>query len=333
MPAQPGASPYQEPTWVPDPHDDSFEAGAQRLTIEAYAERQRMRQEQPVATLNRGGTPPDFVTEHGTRTHTWIGGPGGGGSVVVRVRRFHVLDAIEYEVDQANTEDDLYDTLLRHAPTVALREDAILLARGARRFRLPSRRRVPAPWDQPVYPADFDPGAAARLKVIEDAARRRAQQVPGLAGSRLVSQGRRRGGCRIEPIEPINNDPTSILYCALATGSPHSYRITIEPTGAGPERPGAGVPRWAEIDALRGDTWYECKCGYEALLNGAARGDGAARAVLDKLTRQVLNHRDIAQTCGLTYRYIVSSNWVRDRLQAEWFGNVVIDVVESEWCN
>ena len=83
---------------------------------------------------------------------------------------------------------------------------------------------------------------------------------------------------------------------------------------------------------LRGNTWYECKCGYEALLTGAARGDGVARAVLAKLDHQVLNHVDIARTCGLEYRYIVSNERVANILRERWFGNVVINVVPFEGC-
>ncbi len=313
--------------YAPDPFDTSFEAALERANIRDYAERQRMQAERPVATLDRGGSPPDFITEHGQRRIDWLGGPGGGGSEIARIRRFHVLDAIEAAVGRANTERDLEAVLDRYVPMVAL------LNRG---IDLPTRRRALEPmirplispiWDEPVFPSDLDPQAITRLEVFETAARRRAQTVPALAQSRLVPQRRRRGGCRLEPISPLGDDPLSVLYCHQATGSPYSYRITIESATGAPTR------RWAEIDALRGDTWYECKCGYEALLTGAARGEGVARAVLERLDRQVLNHADIARTCGLQYRYIVSNNTVRNILQNRWFGNVVIDVVPFEPCD
>jgi hypothetical protein len=54
--------------------------------------------------------------------------------------------------------------------------------------------------------------------------------------------------------------------------------------------------------------------------------------VLAKQTRQVLNHVAIARECGLEYRYIVSNERVRDILQDQWFGNVVIDVRPWEPC-
>lgn len=324
----PSGGTYQVPIWVPDQTDNTLEAMLQRGAIRDYAERERIRQERPVATLERGGQPPRFITEQGTRTHSWLGGPAGGGSVTVRVRKFHVLDAIEYEVGRANTEGDLQAILQKYVPMVALLNEAIEISQGAGRFRAPMTG-VPILaliWDEPVYPVGFDPRAETRLQVFEGALRRRAEQVPTLAQSRLKPQSRRRGGCRIEPIAPLGDDPMSVLYCHLATGSPYSYKITIE------SATGTATQRWAEIDSLRGNTWYECKCGYEALLSGEARGEGVARAVLDKLDKQVLNHVDIARTCGLEYRYIVSSQRVAETLRQRWFGNVVIDVVPFEGC-
>jgi hypothetical protein len=310
----------------PDPYDDSFEAALARANIRDYAERVKLEQERPVATLDRGGRAPDFVTEHGTKIYSWLGGPGGGGSVRVRIRWFHVLDAIEDEVNRVTTEDQLKAVLDHYFPEVSLTEQLIEISERRNKYLTPGVL-PPIFWDAPVYTSSFDPRAQVRLQIFETAARRRAQTVPALAQSRLVPQTRRRGGCRLEPISPLGDDPLSSLYCHLVTGSPFSYRITIES--------GTGMPtqRWAEIDALRGDFWYECKCGYEALLSGAARGEGVARSVLDKLDKQVLNHLDIARTCGLQYRYIVSSENVAQALRARWFGNVVIDVRPWEGCN
>ncbi|MGL4610263.1 MAG: hypothetical protein ACRCYY_11410 [Trueperaceae bacterium] len=326
-PAPSGGSTYQEPIWVPDQLDNSLEAALQRSAISDYAERERIRQEQPIATLDREGKAPTFITEHGTRNHAWLGGPAGGGSITVRNRKFHVLDAIEHEVSQANTEQDLQRILQDYVPSVALVNEAIALSKGRSIPLLVSSRPVLRPfWDMPLYPQGFDPRGQTRLQVFEAALNQRMEKVPALAQSRLRPQSKQRKGCRIEPIDPLGGDPMSVLYCHLATGSPYSYRITLE-SGTG-----AATQRWAEIDSLRGDTWYECKCGYEALLTGAARGEGVAKAVLEKLDKQVLNHLDIARTCGLQYRYIVSNNRVAEILRERWFGNVVIDVIPFEGC-
>lgn len=321
-----GAGGYQAPTWVPEISDNSLDALSQRAAIGSEAERTRMANERPMATLERGGQPPDFVTEHGTRRITWMGGPAGGGSATVRVRQFHVLDAIEHEVARANTDADLRAVMDRYVPMVGLLDQAIELARGGSgAMATPVTTLVPMA-DVPVYAQGFDPRAETRLQVFEAAVAQRSQQVPTLANSRLRPKTRKQGGCRIEPVSPMGDDPMSSLYCHIATGSPLSYRITIENASGG------ATKRWAEIDALRGNTWYECKCGYEALVTGKSRGDKVAAAVLDKLDQQVLNHADIARTCGLDYRYIVSNNTVADMLRQRWFGNVVVNVVPFEGC-
>lgn len=314
------------PRYAPDPMDDSLEAAFARADIRAYAERVRMEQERPIATLERGGQAPGFITDHGTRQYSWIGGVGGGGSVTVRNRRFHVLDAIERDVEEATNEEQLQAIVERYFPMVGIVNQAIEIARRSHPPGMPGIRFLPL-WDEPIYPQGFDPGARVRLQLFERATRRRAQTVPALARSRLIPESQTRRGCRIEPISPLGDDPLSVLYCHMATGSPFSYKITIESATGGLTR------RWAEIDALRGNTWYECKCGYEALLTGAARGAGVARAVLDKLDRQVLNHMHIARTCGLEYRYIVSNERVAEILRNRWFGNVTINVVPFESCN
>ena len=307
----------------PDPYDDSIEAGIERGNIRDYAERQRIDAERPIATIDRGGNPPTFITVHGTQNVSFLGGPGGRGVVTARIQHFHILDAIENEVGQATNEEQLEEVLERYVPLVAMRNGIEPSRRS--RFLIPPI--IFFPMGEPIYLPDFNPRAQARLQVFETAARTRVRAVPALARSRIIPQSRRRGGCRIEPISPLGDDPLSILYCHAVTGSPYSYKITIE------SETGGLTQRWAEIDSLRGNTWYECKCGYEALLSGAARGLGVAEAVLQRLDHQVLNHIHIARTCGLEYRYIVSNERVAEILRQRWFGNVVIDVRAFESCD
>jgi len=323
----PGGSSYQGPVYVPDQSDDSFEAALQRSAIKDYAEKQRLRAERPIATLTRGGEPPKFITEDGMGTYSWIGGPSGGGTITFRKRQFHVLDAIEYWVGRANNEQDLQLILQKYVPVVALMNDFLDKLQGDSPLSGAQIYSFTMFWDDPLYIPGFDPNGQARLEVFETALEQRIKVKPDLAKSRLKPQSKRRGGCRLEVIEPMGDDPLSNLYCHAVTGSPYSYKITIETATGG------ATKRWAEIDSLRGNTWYECKCGYEALLSGAAKGDAVARAVLDRLDKQVLNHLDIAKTCGLEYRYIVSNEKVAEILRSRWFGNVVIDVREFDPCD
>lgn len=138
-------------------------------------------------------------------------------------------------------------------------------------------------------------------------------------------QRRRRQPCELQGIPPLGDDVVSQHFCEEVTGAENStYKIWhVNPVT------GRRTGRWAEIDVLRGNTWFECKCGYQHLLGGKP---GRARAVLAKLTHQVLNHQDIARDCGLEYRYIVSNEFVANLLRREWHGNVVVDVRESDLC-
>jgi len=313
-----GGQRYAEPS----PWDESFEAALARANIRSAIERMRLQEERPLATLERGGTAPDFITEHGKRRFEWIGGPAGGGAIWVRVRQFHVLDAIEAAVAKATTEEDLQRIADLYFPGVGLANRMVDLAAGR-----PNPLPLPPPsfvllGDEPVYLPAFDSRAVARIEAFQNAVDKRSQQVPALAQSRLVPRRMRRGGCLVEPIAPLGDDPVSSVYCSIVTGSPYSYKITVlSPTGT-------RTNKWAEADSLRGNTWYECKCGYEGLLKSWKE-----RAVLEKLDKQVLNHVDIARTCGFDYRYIVSSKYMADLLRSRWFGNVIIDVVSSELCN
>jgi hypothetical protein len=305
--------------WVPDPTDNSFRAMMQRAAIHSEHDRIVMEQERPVATLDRGGTAPTFVTEHGTRRYDWIGGAGGGGTANVRIRRFHVLDAIEAAVGRATTDDDLQAIADQFFPGVGALNQAFNRSRWWTPRVSPTLLLLQ---DVPIYPQGFDPRSEARLQVFEAALARRSQQVPALAQSTLAPRTLRRGGCLLEPIAPMGNDPLSALYCHAVTGSPYSYKITI--LGAN----GARTQRWAEIDALRGNTWFECKCGYAGLVTGRI-----GESVLQRMDQQVLSHSDIARTCGLEYRFIVSNEPVRRILQNRWFGNVVVDVRPWEPCD
>ena len=321
-PLVPGSS---APRYAPSPYDQSLEAAMARARIRDYAERQRQEQERPVAVLDRGGAAPGFVTEHGTRRYDWMGGPGGGGSINVRVRRFHVLDAIEYELSTVTTPEQVQEVAQRYLPYTAILEEAVALSQGERRRQPLLVPMVRPLGDVPVFPQNFDPQAATRLATFTAAVGRRASVVPAVARSRYMPRQRQSGRCQLEPIEAMGNDPLSSLYCHAVTGSPLSYRITV---------PGAGgglTQRWAEIDALRGNTWFECKCGYEGLLLRSR--PGVANSVLESLDHQVLNHVHIANACGLEYRYIVSSDRVAELLRSRWFGNVTVDVRHFESCD
>jgi hypothetical protein len=112
--------------------------------------------------------------------------------------------------------------------------------------------------------------------------------------------------CRLVPRESSRGgDPLSDLFCSLVSGGGTSYDI-YSPVGI------------AEIDALQGDTWYECKCGQVSLVRAWRAGYRWARLALEGggrsmgLDEQVRRQSRIAVVCGYRYRLVVASDEVAE---------------------
>ena len=84
----------------------------------------------------------------------------------------------------------------------------------------------------------------------------------------------------------------------------------------------------AEIDALVGRTWYECKCGYGSLVRAAERGDRWSRFALDTLDEQIRRHMRIAAHCKLIYRFVVANEAVAALVRVR---HPDVDVVVFGW--
>jgi hypothetical protein len=109
-------------------------------------------------------------------------------------------------------------------------------------------------------------------------------------------------------------DPLADLFCEEKTGSPCEFRVV-------------GASGRAYFDAIRGNDVYECKCGYQSLVDAINRGDRYARFRLDDLIEQVRRHLKVSQDCGLQYRIIVSNEAFAEHLR-ELFGNQLDVIVE-----
>jgi hypothetical protein len=172
-PLDPLAGQGPELRYAPSPYDYSLAAANARFDIRDYSERRRLEEERPVATLGRGGQPLTFITEHGSQRVEWVGGPGGGGSVTARVRRFHVLDFIEYHAEHARDEDALmrvYEEWVQPYPAPQL--PFPLNLRDLSTFPL-------GLLDYPKFLPDFDPGSQQRIEAYaRGAAKRRSRIQP-----------------------------------------------------------------------------------------------------------------------------------------------------------
>jgi hypothetical protein len=278
-----------------------LEQGRQR----AEREQNILEAERPVATLDRGGRAPDFITEAGEQLGMWA-----WGSARYRVRRFHVLDAIEYEVSRAATEADLNRILMDY-----ISFPPIVIGRWSIRptFRL----------FVPVFPDNLDPDGSIRLETYEQALAQRIADVPALSRTRAVTaripREARRRGCTVRPARPMgdNLDPLAPIYCQVMTGTIFEYRVTA-PNGD-----------WVQYDALVGETAIECKCGY-AWLSRDLNSDEAwrrnrAERRLQARDEQMLRQRRVAAACGLNLVYYVSNREFADLLADRWMGDPLVE--------
>jgi hypothetical protein len=128
-----------------------------------------------------------------------------------------------------------------------------------------------------------------------------------------------RRGCRpVERLESRGDDPLSNLFCEVVSGGSPSYDIYTT------------VGR-AEIDALRGRTWYECKCGQLSLVRAARAGERWAIARFEGptgLDEQIRRQSRIAVHCRYIYRLVVASEEVASYFRER---HPDIDVIVVGW--
>ena len=320
IPGRTGApgSTYSEPIWVPDRFDNSFEAAMQRGNIRDYSERQRMAQERPVATLDSGGTAPHFITEHGTREYSWIGGgPAGGGSVTVRIRKFHVLDAISHRVANARDNSELMQVLIDFIPQAAAR-----LTTGR---AMPLPRVFTLPMDIPIFPPDLDPDGTIRLRrfLTEYQARqrgvtpdmRRQALSPELADVLLSERvERREGGCNVRPVPRRGGNTGHDNYATAVTGSPNDFQIDT-PEGRSCVTDGVNAQRvtW-EVKTLHS---YLTDLG---MARQFARGGATFHQIADRLEEQRARCVYATARCGYRYIWAVQYPEVAEFLNEIWGG-------------
>ena len=305
----PGNRPAQRS--APRPRNNSLEGILEQISMENQRKRAIFEAELPVATLERGGKPPKFVTfEHDQQILTLIGR--GGEILNTKQYGFHILDAIEYAVGFANNNPDLLRILQMFIPRPS---DAI----PYRPMTLPAL---------PAFriPPNVDPDGIERLKVFDAAVAKRKEQSPSLAKEPALAlapltkdspEKKRRKRCTITPLRGhLGGDPLATIFCQYATKSPLEYRITSPLFG------------YVDADAVRGNTMYECKCGYASLLRGLDKQKWWAKLQEDRLTEQMLRHQRIVQDCGLQYRFIVSNPEFAEFLRSVWPS---VDIIEVPW--
>lgn len=121
--------------------------------------------------------------------------------------------------------------------------------------------------------------------------------------------------CRMTAtLQHAGNDPLADLFCEEKTNSPCEYRVE------------AASGR-AFFDAISGRDVYECKCGYQSLLDAINRGERWAQLALDEKIEQIRRHLRVSKDCDLQYRIIVSNEAFGKYLR-QLFGNEVDVIIE-----
>lgn len=300
MPSPGTLAPQTGPRYAAEPATDFYEM-YERAKAAPDCESAEQELEIPVATLARGGQPPDFVTDEPKRqaavqlSDTC--------HITYTPRALHILDAIEHGVAQAASNAQLKAVLDRYI------DDA-----------------KPLGLVQPfVVPPGLDPGGVARVQVYAAAVKQRMTAGPKFDPAMdptlvlpedLPAQALK-NGCRVTPgrglfdprYEPPFDNWMAATYCQQVTGSLFEYRVT-DPNG-----------EFAIYDGKKGSVVYECKCGYESIRdvnsdNPAKRA--RAEQKLLAILRQKDNHLRVAQACGLSVTYKVSSEFLVNTLRSAW---------------
>jgi hypothetical protein len=300
-----------------------------RQALRSKAMRDIAEAERPVATLDRGGRAPGFITVDGMALgmFSW-------GNRHYRLRSYHVLDAIEYEVSRARSERELERILHRYTGAAAVDEQGRIHLRPFEEEELELLPAMAPIVDQPLYKPGFDPGAQARVRTFKEAVEKRgARTFPGLGNIpgfvQLLGPPQRRGRCLIAPAVPLgeNLDPVGHEYCAdvLQVGTSFEWLVAV---------PGEG--QWAIFDALLGDVAYECKCGYGGIVENARAGSSRrqryAEGDLTAFDVQMRNQDNVCQACGLKLRWFASNAGVAALLNERWGGHPPVVHRPSELC-
>jgi len=104
--------------------------------------------------------------------------------------------------------------------------------------------------------------------------------------------------------EPAGGDPLSNLLCDAASNNSPSFLVY-------PRRDDGKLGKLlTEVDALRGKTWYECKCGYLPTVKGVEKGDKKALQSLEGpsgLDKKLRTQADVAEECGYDFNIVVAN--------------------------
>jgi Domain of unknown function (DUF4157) len=286
----------------------SFEEFLEREARAIERKRDIAKAERAVATLERGGKPPDFITFVREQLGVWS-----WGKARYKMRSFHVLDAIEYEISRANNEQDLAQVLVNYIP------DSLISPTFSFPYEVGRITPIlPHRWDI-VIPPNIDPGATVRMQTYTLAIRKRIQQIPNLRRSPLAAAmadlllpekvKRREGPCKAREVERAGGYPPHDAYALSVTGSQYDYLITT------PE----GIVCLTDGIDKSGTTW-EVKTGLRYLDNPGILFSPKFQNIIFDIEAQRARCVYVTSRCGFPYVYALRHKEIVDYLNVLWKG-------------
>ncbi len=341
------------PTGVPDTGESTNLSRGSRLYGAALqAARLRYRLEStPRATVDRGGSAPDFVTVSPkpeyydvTRDDAFVWDQLPQGSrVQYTPRYFHILDAIDHDIDTSTSDDEDIGVALSYVPEL-LPEPTVRYVVGPpqlpRTYKMPSgpivHPRLPdgAVFPRIVYDIDLPSTLNDRVGELLEAEKRRARRRQKIAdraarkaeleeAEKVVGvDEREEGPCTSTKVPPPEDNAYQVKHNEFA-------RHVAETKGFGKVRTEL---RWETPEGVRYDfdTYnpkrltevWEVKTAHEWVSDtGLATAPERIKGFKDRiarLDRQRLRGIYVANRCELNFRYAVDNCELYTGLRQQW---------------
>jgi hypothetical protein len=303
--------------------------------------------ERPVATLERGGASPDFVTvSQKEETVSIAGGPAGSaGNITVRYKPhwFHVLNAIERDVAAASSSNELIDIFRAYFPESVLSAGRSI-AGGAN-----YGANVSLKWDTYFDPVALDPDGRARTLVFLNAATKKSAANPNIATDNLLKvllkewelheqneleERKKKLGvekgkeCSVKEVAQAGGDPDHDAYAKLVTGTDKDFQI-VAPDGTQCTTDGREPMsqksvwevktrhEWATSYGLPGAIFAPYFSGRPNSQAGPGNPPINQGRIM-KIEEQRLRCLAVTSACGFRYAYAFETKEAADFMKAHW---------------
>ena len=346
-------SPESEPgqRTMPSETDQSFYEMYERAKKAPNYEAARDELERPVATLDRGGAPPDFVTASQQSKSVDIAGGDAAGAgnirVVYKPHWFHILDAIEHDVAAVSSSDQLIDVFRAYFPESVLRFGRTIAGRASYGTNVSLKRSTE------FDPIALDPGGSARTFVFLTAAAKKSRDNPKISTDYLFKtviqewerheeemnkqrkqsllredQGKE---CSTKEVDRTEGDKDHDAYAKTVTGADKDFQIVtpdgkIQCTTDGRE---PMIPKsvwevktrheWATSYGIPGAIFAPYFSGHPNPIGSpadSARNEGMGR--IGKIEEQRERCLEVTERCGFTYSYAFENKEAFEFMKQHW---------------